>query len=82
MFHFIIQNCGQNSDDGDPVYCAADGLVVYAAKASKNWGNVMVVAHRLRDGRLVQTLYGHLDNMLFVVGDLVGRGQKIRFLPF
>lgn len=68
---------GQNSDFGDPVYVVSDGLVVYAAKPSKGWGNVMVVAHRLRDGRLIQSLYAHLATMRYKVGDLVGRGHEI-----
>lgn len=68
---------GQNSDLGDPVYVVADGLVVYAARSGDGWGNVMVVAHRLRDGRLVQSLYAHLKNMNYKVGDLVGRGHTV-----
>jgi len=68
---------GQNTDLGDPVYCAADGMVVYAAKPSAGWGNVMVIAHKLKDGRLIQTLYAHLKEMNFVVDDIVGRGNII-----
>jgi hypothetical protein len=68
---------GQNTDFGDPVYAAADGLVVYAAKPSQSWGNVMIIAHKLRDGSLVQTMYAHLEKMHVAVGSLIGRGMKI-----
>ena len=68
---------GQDSDFGDPIYSAADGLVVYSGFASAGWGNVMITAHRLTDGRIVQCLYGHLAVVRASVGDLVARGQTI-----
>lgn len=68
---------GANSDLGDPVYAAADGLVVYSGKPSEGWGNVVVVAHKLRDGSLAQTFYSHLQHRLISRGVLIGRGQKI-----
>ena len=68
---------GQDTDILQPVYAAADGLVVYSAKPSDGWGNVLIIAHRLRDGRLVQTFYSHLFHASARVGDLVARGQEI-----
>lgn len=68
---------GQNSDEDDPVYSAADGLVVYSGIPSPGWGRVTVVAHKLHDGRIVQTLYAHLKSTTAVVGNLIARGDKI-----
>eukprot|EP00903_Cladosiphon_okamuranus_P003630 g3628.t1 len=41
---------GMNSDLGDPVFAAGDGLVVYAGEPSPGWGNVVVMAHRNPEG--------------------------------
>lgn len=68
---------GMNSDFGDAVYAVADGLVVYSGEPSAGWGNVIIVAHKLRDGRLVQSFYSHLEHRLAFNGMLVGRGEQI-----
>jgi len=68
---------GKNSDEGDAIYAAGNGLVIYAGKPSEGWGRVVVLAHRLRDGRLVQTLYAHLKLSFVTQGQIVGRGQKL-----
>lgn len=68
---------GQNSDLGDPIYAAGDGLVVYAATASPGWGNLIIVEHRPEGKTLFQTFYAHLDRMDVGVGEKVLRGQQI-----
>lgn len=68
---------GLNSDLGDPVFASADGLVVYSGKPNEGWGNVVVVAHRLRDGSLAQSFYSHLQQRLVSKGILIGRGQRL-----
>ncbi len=67
---------GQNSDLGDPVYSVADGYVVYAGVPSLGWGQVVLVAHRV-DGRIIQSMYAHLEDSLVTVGEIVKRGQKV-----
>ena len=39
-----------------PVRAAGRGLLIYAGEPSPDWGNVVVLLHRLPDGRFVQSL--------------------------
>ncbi len=68
---------GMDTDRGEPVYSVARGLVVFSGIPSQEWGNVVVLAHRLPDGRLVQTLYAHLESSRVTPGRMVGRGEQI-----
>lgn len=67
---------GGDSDCGQPVYAAAHGLIVYAQWAGEGWGNVTIVRHRLPDGTMLETLYGHLQNMVRMSGT-VRRGELL-----
>ncbi len=68
---------GGNSDLGDPVYAAGRGRVIYLGSPSPQWGNVVVLLHRLPNGTLLQTLYAHLDEILVRRGDTIPRGKLI-----
>ncbi len=68
---------GENTDLGEPVYAAARGRVIFCGEPSPNWGNVIVLLHRMPDGSLLQTLYAHLDKTLVRVGDTIPRGKMI-----
>jgi hypothetical protein len=68
---------GMDTDLGDPVFAAADGLVVYSGSPSEGWGPVLILSHRLADGRFFQSMYAHLHRIDVAVGSLVGRGQQI-----
>lgn len=68
---------GMNSDLGDPVFSVADGLVIYAGEPSTGWGNTVVIAHRVQDGRVLHSMYAHLDRIDVRPGALVARGQMI-----
>lgn len=57
-------NTGGDSDCRQPVYAAANGWIVYAQDAGEGWGNVIIVEHKLGDGSRVQTLYGHLQEIV------------------
>lgn len=68
-------NSGGNTDCGEPVLAAANGTIVYAENAGTGWGNVVIVEHRLPDGKKVQTLYGHLRKMTKTKGSVKMREQ-------
>jgi murein DD-endopeptidase MepM/ murein hydrolase activator NlpD len=68
---------GMNTDLGDPVFSIADGLVVYAGEPSPGWGNVVVVAHRVADGRRLESMYAHLSEIFMRPGALVARGERV-----
>lgn len=68
---------GMNTDLGDPVFAAADGLVVFAGDPSPGWGNIVILAHRRPNGELVQSMYAHLDRIDVSPGELVARGGKV-----
>ncbi|CAN5256223.1 hypothetical protein BH23VER1_BH23VER1_08520 [soil metagenome] len=68
---------GENSDLGDAVYAVANGAVLYAGDAGGGWGKVVILGHRLEDGSLLQSFYGHLESVNVAVGSVVGRGAKV-----
>lgn len=68
---------GTNTDLGDPVFAAGDGLVVFAGNPSPGWGNIVILAHKDADGKPIHTMYAHLLAIKAKVGELVARGVKI-----
>jgi murein DD-endopeptidase MepM/ murein hydrolase activator NlpD len=69
------KNSGGNTDCGEPVYSAANGLITYAADAGPGWGNVIIIEHVLDDGKKVQSLYGHLQEITRTSGEVKKREQ-------
>jgi murein DD-endopeptidase MepM/ murein hydrolase activator NlpD len=68
---------GSNGDLGDPVFAVADGLVIFAGEPSALAGKTLVLAHRTKDGRLIQSVYGGLETAVPAIGDLVPHGTRI-----
>lgn len=68
---------GMDTDLGDPVFATADGLVLYAGEPSAGWGKLVVIGHRTPDGRILHSMYAHLDRIDVAVGALIPRGGKV-----
>jgi hypothetical protein len=68
---------GSSSDLGDPVFVVADGLVIFAGEPDAESGKTVVLAHRTKDGRLIQSVYSGLETATPSVGDLVPHGKRI-----
>ena len=68
---------GMDSDLGDPVFSVADGLVIYAGEPSSGWGNTLVIAHRAADGRMLHSMYSHLDRIEVARNQIVSRGKRV-----
>jgi tRNA dimethylallyltransferase len=82
---FWGKHLGEDCDleQGTPVFSIADGLVVCSilrpglSKDQRNWGNLIIIAHQLENGKLIYSLYGHLKERLVEKGQRVWRSQKI-----
>lgn len=61
------------SQQGEPVYAAADGVVRYVDHSSKGLGNVVAIDH----GNGYVTRYAHLENTRVSKGQKVTRGKQI-----
>ncbi|GAE33065.1 murein hydrolase activator EnvC family protein [Halalkalibacter akibai] len=73
--HYGI-DIGKNGRTGDvPVVSVQDGTVVQSYYSS-SYGNVVLIAHQV-NGRLVTTLYAHLENREVSAGQRVSKGQRL-----
>jgi len=73
---------GGDKDLGDPVYAIADGIVTFAHDVRQGWGNVVLTRHAYRDPasgqvKFVDTLNGHLNEIMVKEGQPIKRGQQI-----
>ncbi len=64
------------ADQGEPVYAAADGEVLYANDKMRGYGNVVILRH---DSSMT-TLYAHNYALKVRLGDKVKQGQVIALL--
>ncbi|MDY7040626.1 MAG: M23 family metallopeptidase [Chloroflexota bacterium] len=64
-----------------PVFAIAPGYVAYAGTAPGFQG-IIVVEHRLSDGTVFRSIYGHLEPIAFLVREreIVTGGQEIGYL--
>lgn len=71
---------GGDTDLGAPVTATANGIVLFARDFRLGWGNVIILRHAYMEGAqvaYVDSLYGHLNEILVREGAQVVRGQKI-----
>ena len=69
------KNTGGNTDCGEPVYATANGIITYAGGAGQGWGNVVIIEHTLPSGEKVESLYGHMLEILKKDGEVKKREQ-------
>jgi len=74
-------NGGGNTDEGDPVYSIAHGVVVFSEDYARGWGNVVILRHAYREknGQIafIDSLYGHLKVRSVKLGQQITRGQVL-----
>lgn len=74
-------NGGGNTDEGDPVYSIAHGVVVFSRDYKRGWGNVVIIRHAYRENNgqinFVDSLYGHLKVRSVREGQEIARGQLV-----
>lgn len=74
-------NGGGDTDEGDPVYSIAHGVVVFSEDYKRGWGNVVIIRHAYRESNgqiaFVDSLYGHLKVRSVQLGQQVTRGQVV-----
>jgi murein DD-endopeptidase MepM/ murein hydrolase activator NlpD len=69
------KNSGGNTDCGEPVYAIGNGKIIYAKESGVGWGNVVIIEHTLPNGEKVESLYGHLQEILRTDGEVKLREQ-------
>jgi murein DD-endopeptidase MepM/ murein hydrolase activator NlpD len=68
-------NSGGNTDCGEPVYAVADGMITFAQDAGPGWGNVVIIEHQLASGEKIESLYGHMQDIMRAEGSVKKRDQ-------
>lgn len=68
---------GGNSDLGDPIYSIGNGYVKFAKNIGGDWGKVIRINHKLKNGEIIESLYAHCDSIFVKEGDWVKIGDKI-----
>jgi murein DD-endopeptidase MepM/ murein hydrolase activator NlpD len=63
---------------GNPVYAAADGVIIYSQYNTGGYGNLVMIDHGTNsEGVKIVTLYGHGNKLLRNVGESVKQGELI-----
>ncbi|EMJ50863.1 M23 family metallopeptidase [Leptospira santarosai] len=70
-------NAVGRNDYGDPVYAVSNGVVKFAGEEGPGWGNVLILTHKLPDGRWINSLYAHLSKIGVSTGDKIKKGKQI-----
>ena len=71
---------GGNTDLGDPVYAAANGVVTVSEDICCGWGNVVRIVHKLEghsEFGYLETVYAHLDKKYIGKDQLIRKGDLL-----
>ena len=68
---------GGNSDLGDPISATANGYVNFAKGITGGWGKGIRVWHQMTDGKIVESLYAHCNEIIVAEGAFIKKGQII-----
>jgi murein DD-endopeptidase MepM/ murein hydrolase activator NlpD len=64
------------ADEGEPIWAAADGQVIYAGNALKGYGNMAIIRHK--DNWI--TSYAHASRLSVKKGDTVKQGELVGYV--
>lgn len=65
----------------DPVYAAAEGVIIYSQMNDGGYGNMIMIDHGINsEGVKIVTIYGHGSQLLKNVGDTVNMGDVIMLM--
>lgn len=77
-FHYGI-DIGKNGRTGDVPIIAVEAGTVIRSYYSSSYGNTVMVSHNV-NGRVITTLYAHLQNRLVSDGQRVSKGQLLGYM--
>ena len=47
-------------DKGSPIHAIADGIVLYSNNEKTGFGNIIVIGHKLSNGKIIASVYAHM----------------------
>ena len=72
------KNNTTTGDAGKPVYAVASGILKYKSQGAAWLGEYLIIEHTLPGNIIVNTLYGHLENMTTrSVGSLISKNDVV-----
>lgn len=77
MHHGV--DIGKGGRSGDVHVVAAEAGTVIRSEYNVSYGNVVTITHNI-DGRVLTTLYAHLENRFVSVGQRVEKGQLLGYM--
>jgi peptidoglycan hydrolase CwlO-like protein len=77
MHHGV--DIGKNGRQGDVPVVAAEAGTVISSYYSSSYGNTVMISHNV-NGKVVTTLYAHLENRFVSEGQRVSRGQLLGYM--
>lgn len=70
---------GKNGRSGDVPIVAAEAGTVITSTYSSSYGNMVMISHNV-GGKVITTLYAHMESRLVTSGQRVSKGQKLGYM--